>query len=213
MPWHRCHAIIQHFFFFFFSVIWSFGHRSSPNVTKHMKRQHDYCKQGLNFLFLHKEWSMLLNPLMVTKQTLRQLEISQRCIAPSSHTQQKHLLLLPRAVARSLAQGQHWVKSQRCSFSYFQSHVKHLPNVSCCGTALVWLPHAASWFGDSPLAFLVLISGWWGKEDGFVVQHRNNSVFIFKFDTSNHQHFFTLSMFLSTPFETSQLISTPAVIQ
>lgn len=51
--------------------------------------------------------------------------------------------------------------------------------------------HTASWFRGSPLPFTFLVLGWQGREDGFVIQHRNNSnsAFIFKFDTSNPQHF------------------------
>lgn len=51
--------------------------------------------------------------------------------------------------------------------------------------------HTALWFGCSLLPFTFLVLGWQGREDGFVIQHRNNSnsAFIFKFDTSNPQHF------------------------
>lgn len=72
---------------------------------------------------------------------------------------------------------------------YFQSCVKHPPNVSAVG-GLTLNPICSLWFGDS---FWPFYSWPLAREAKMMAlpQHRNNSnsSFVFKFGTSNHQHF------------------------
>lgn len=137
-------------------------------------------------------------------RNIAKLEIRHSGVFPSSHMQQEHLLLPPNASAPGLAQWWHWVKPLPLILLLSKSHQTPSKCI-CCGMGLAWIPHTAS-FGGSPLALLFLVLGWWGEEDCFVIQHRNNSVFIFKFDTSSHRYFFTVCFFplLSKPHNWSQ---------